>query len=192
MVLARSLVCLSVLLAVVGAVPSSRNAVNVFKRSPLLEDRQTCPPGDIPACPVGIPCVPPGAVCCDDGITYVMPPDTCPEGTKPVATASNQGQEPTPTPTPTPEPTPSTSEAAPPTTAEPTTSELPSSTAEPTTTSTLVLPTTNSTIPSTGAPVPSYTQVPVGAGTSLQAGSAWTMGVYAIIAVAPAFLVNWL
>ncbi|KAG9248757.1 hypothetical protein BJ878DRAFT_572162 [Calycina marina] len=32
----------------------------------------------------GIPCVPIGAVCCDDGTTYVIPPSTCHEGTNPI------------------------------------------------------------------------------------------------------------
>ncbi|KKA20442.1 hypothetical protein T310_5532, partial [Rasamsonia emersonii CBS 393.64] len=36
---------------------------------------------------VGIPCIPPGGICCSDGIHYAMPPDTCPDGTEPVATA---------------------------------------------------------------------------------------------------------
>jgi len=185
MVLTRSIVSLSVFLAVVGAVPSSPNVANVLKRSPLLEGRQNCPAGFIPACPVGIPCVPPGAVCCDDGITYVMPPDTCPEGTKPVATASNQGQEPTPTPTP-------SESAAPSSTAEPTT-YAPSSTAEPepTTTSTYILPTTNSTISSTGAPgapTPTYSQVPVAGAPSLQLGNSWVMGLFGLIIAAPALL----
>lgn len=36
---------------------------------------------------VGIPCVPPGAICCSDGVHYAMPPNTCPDGTDPVATA---------------------------------------------------------------------------------------------------------
>jgi hypothetical protein len=109
-----------------------------------------------------------------------MPPDTCPEGTLPVATASNQGQV---TPEPTLKPTPTPTEP-PVSTVEPTT-EAATPTVEPTTTSTYVqssLPTENATIPST----PTFSQVPIGAGSSLKA-----IGL-GLVAVVPAVLMNWL
>jgi hypothetical protein len=58
----------------------------------------------------------------------------------------------------------------------------------PTTTATYVQPSTNITIPSTGAAVPTYTQVPVGGAASLQAGSA--MAFLGIVALVSAFLMN--
>jgi hypothetical protein len=76
------------------------------KRDSLLLPRQrTCRnPSWIPVCPGqfsskfhsttfrlthtgAFPCIPPGAVCCSDDITYVIPPEVCPDGTSPVATA---------------------------------------------------------------------------------------------------------
>ncbi|KAM5526578.1 hypothetical protein FOXYSP1_21020 [Fusarium oxysporum f. sp. phaseoli] len=36
-------------------------------------------------------CVPPGAICCSDNYTYVMPPDNCPDGTQPITTAGDGG-----------------------------------------------------------------------------------------------------
>jgi hypothetical protein len=32
------------------------------------------------------PCAPVGAICCDDGINYALPPETCPAGTNPIKT----------------------------------------------------------------------------------------------------------
>ncbi|TVY85255.1 hypothetical protein LSUE1_G000111 [Lachnellula suecica] len=59
----------------------------VGKRS-LVERQSTCPTaGWIPACPGLFKCVPPGAICCDDNISYAMPPETCPSGTNPITTA---------------------------------------------------------------------------------------------------------
>ncbi|KAL1974166.1 hypothetical protein VTN31DRAFT_5726 [Thermomyces dupontii] len=89
------------LLVSVAALPLLSAAADlplVGKRSNLLETRATCEPGYVPACPVGIPCVPPGAICCSDGIHYAMPPETCPEGTDAVATAIGSS-EPAPEPT---------------------------------------------------------------------------------------------
>jgi len=80
---------------------SSPNEDHVLKRSPLLADRATCSiAGWIPACPsmflplhryflsnwflAGIACVPVGAICCSDGLHYVMPPNKCRSGTTPV------------------------------------------------------------------------------------------------------------
>ncbi|KAF2196577.1 hypothetical protein GQ43DRAFT_484836 [Delitschia confertaspora ATCC 74209] len=40
----------------------------------------------IPVCPEPLPCVPPGAICCEP-LKYTMPPATCPAGTTPFATA---------------------------------------------------------------------------------------------------------
>ncbi|OCK94669.1 uncharacterized protein K441DRAFT_659515 [Cenococcum geophilum 1.58] len=68
------------------ALPSE--PINVLKRSSALKDRQECEnPNWIPACPGLFACIPPGGICCSDGYTYVMPPETCPDGTEPVATA---------------------------------------------------------------------------------------------------------
>lgn len=79
-------------LLVLGALWSlalAEKAEPLAKRDAMLSPRQrTCrTPGWIPVCPGAFPCIPPGGVCCDDGITYVMPPETCPEGTSPIATA---------------------------------------------------------------------------------------------------------
>ncbi|KAK3991439.1 hypothetical protein QBC44DRAFT_306548 [Cladorrhinum sp. PSN332] len=57
------------------------------KRS-SLDARQGCTrDGWIPACPGVFKCVPPGAICCSDGVTYAMPPRECPSGQTPLATA---------------------------------------------------------------------------------------------------------
>ncbi|KAM7197601.1 hypothetical protein V8F33_005567 [Rhypophila sp. PSN 637] len=66
----------------------------VGKRS-LIAGRQTCSiAGWIPACPGPFSCVPPGAICCSDGISYAMPPEVCPDGTQPIATATTGGPPP--------------------------------------------------------------------------------------------------
>jgi len=60
----------------------------VGKRDVLVEARRTCTrTGWIPACPGTYKCVPPGAICCSDGITYAMPPETCPDGQSALTTA---------------------------------------------------------------------------------------------------------
>jgi hypothetical protein len=46
-----------------------------------------CPVTPIVTHTGAFPCIPPGAVCCSDDITYVNPPEVCPDGTSPVATA---------------------------------------------------------------------------------------------------------
>ncbi|KAK3291429.1 uncharacterized protein B0H64DRAFT_427037 [Chaetomium fimeti] len=40
--------------------------------------------GWIPACPGAFACIPPGGVCCSDGASYALGPETCPEGTTPL------------------------------------------------------------------------------------------------------------
>lgn len=67
----------------------AERAEPLAQRDAMLSPRQrTCrTPGWIPACPGAFPCIPPGGICCDDGITYVMPPRSCPDGTQPIATA---------------------------------------------------------------------------------------------------------
>jgi len=81
MTLIRYFTTLALVLGVVSAVEG------VGKRS-LVERQDTCPtPGFIPACPGLFACVPPGAICCDDGFTYALPPETCPAGTNPITTA---------------------------------------------------------------------------------------------------------
>jgi len=60
---------------------------SIAKRD-ILEARQTCTrTGWIPACPGVYKCVPPGAICCSDGITYAMPPQECPNGQSALTTA---------------------------------------------------------------------------------------------------------
>ncbi|OCL12219.1 hypothetical protein AOQ84DRAFT_228031 [Glonium stellatum] len=72
----------------ISAIALANEPINVLKRSPVLEDRQECAnPAWIPACPGFFACIPPGGICCSDGFTYVMPPETCPDGTQPIATA---------------------------------------------------------------------------------------------------------
>jgi len=68
-----------------GTLPSSNTPANTINNSGVFA------------------CVPPGAICCSDGFTYVMPPRTCPGGTDPVATAVTS-IEATTTPPPTPPP----------------------------------------------------------------------------------------
>lgn len=80
------------LLFLITASALADNEVNIRARSPLLENRQECQTaGWIPACPGLFACVPPGAICCSDGYTYAMPPDTCPDGTQAVTTAGVEG-----------------------------------------------------------------------------------------------------
>jgi hypothetical protein len=106
----------STLALIFTAVSALENGVEVTKRSPTLEGRKTCAnPSFIPACPgtsrtlifspfknsidIFYPgffaCVPPGAICCDDNITYVMPPRSCPDGTQAITTAGVTDPEPT-------------------------------------------------------------------------------------------------
>ncbi|KAH6842205.1 hypothetical protein B0I37DRAFT_435481 [Chaetomium sp. MPI-CAGE-AT-0009] len=48
--------------------------------------------GWVPACPGAFACIPPGGVCCSDGTSYALGPETCPEGTTPLpAAGSNPG-----------------------------------------------------------------------------------------------------
>jgi hypothetical protein len=77
-------------LALVLAVASAFEVVG--KREELVERQSTCSTaGYIPACPGFFKCVPPGAICCDDNISYAMPPKTCPRGTQPLTTAGVVG-----------------------------------------------------------------------------------------------------
>ncbi|KAK4642746.1 hypothetical protein QC761_400330 [Podospora bellae-mahoneyi] len=77
-----------------SAVASSDGSIG--KRDARLEERQRCrTPGWIPACPGPFQCVPPGAICCSDGVTYVMPPRNCPDGQTPLATATINDPAPT-------------------------------------------------------------------------------------------------
>lgn len=65
----------------------------------------------------------------------------------------------------------------------------------PTMTASYVLPTANSTLPigtGTGAPVPSYSQVPISAAASLGAGNGCLIAMICAFAVAPAGLLIWL
>ncbi|KAL2257430.1 hypothetical protein VTK26DRAFT_179 [Humicola hyalothermophila] len=60
-----------------GGQPGKRQAVTG------REANKSCyEPKWVPACQGVFACVPPGAVCCSDGITYAMPPDTCQGGTE--------------------------------------------------------------------------------------------------------------
>jgi len=84
----RCITAIGLLYATIG-VEATLADTSLWKREPFLESRQSCrTAGWIPACPVGIACVPIGAICCDDGTHYAIPPMTCPEGTNPIATAS--------------------------------------------------------------------------------------------------------
>lgn len=80
-------------LGALGGLALAEKAEPLAQRDAMLSPRQrTCrTPGWIPVCPGAFPCIPPGGVCCDDGITYVMPPETCPDGTSPIATAVTSG-----------------------------------------------------------------------------------------------------
>lgn len=77
------------LLSALWSLATAEAAGPLGKRSSLLSPRQrTCiNPSWIPVCPGAFPCIPPGGVCCSDDITYVIPPEVCPDGTSPVATA---------------------------------------------------------------------------------------------------------
>jgi len=76
----RHFVTLALILTVVSAIE------DIGKRS--IFERQSCPtPGWVPDCPGAFQCVPPGAICCNDGFTYVLPPRSCPDGTEPLTTA---------------------------------------------------------------------------------------------------------
>ncbi|KAK3316972.1 hypothetical protein B0H66DRAFT_641708 [Apodospora peruviana] len=80
---------LALAVAVLSSVVSATEleADSLGKRS-VLAERQTCRTvGWIPACPGEFACVPPGAICCSDGLTYVMPPRTCPDGQEALTTA---------------------------------------------------------------------------------------------------------
>ncbi|EPE27482.1 hypothetical protein GLAREA_04273 [Glarea lozoyensis ATCC 20868] len=91
-------------LAILGIFLSAVNAGEVLsKREPLLEGRQTIcrTPGWVPDCPGLFSCVPPGGICCDDGITYVEAPETCPDGTQAITTARTGSAAPAPTTIPT-------------------------------------------------------------------------------------------
>ncbi|KAF2184607.1 hypothetical protein K469DRAFT_688611 [Zopfia rhizophila CBS 207.26] len=85
----RYLALYFILLGALSASASAELLGHLIKRTAALSPRQrTCATsGWIPACPGPIPCIPPGGICCSDGISYAMPPDTCPDGTHPIATA---------------------------------------------------------------------------------------------------------
>ncbi|KAK4176564.1 hypothetical protein QBC36DRAFT_7781 [Triangularia setosa] len=85
----KALICLPLALCSFFGPTLASNHGSIGKRDALLEERQGCrTPGWIPACPGPFKCVPPGAVCCSDGVTYVMPPRNCPNGQTPLATAT--------------------------------------------------------------------------------------------------------
>lgn len=98
MVFGKSLLYLPLALSYALGIALASRDVSIGKRAAPIEERQrnTCStPGWIPACPGLFKCVPPGAICCSDGFTYVMPPRTCPQGQTPLATATIEDPAPT-------------------------------------------------------------------------------------------------
>ncbi len=116
-----ALLCFTLIspLFTIGSSAEPTDAGIIRKRSILLENRQLrcVNPSWIPACPGKLstfdgtgtrkltksrrsqgsfPCLPPGGICCSDD-TYVLPPEICPDGSRPVATAiKEQASAPTP------------------------------------------------------------------------------------------------
>ncbi|KAK4196476.1 hypothetical protein QBC40DRAFT_268467 [Triangularia verruculosa] len=89
MIASKVLAYLPLALCSLFGVSVASNHDSIGKRDSLLEERQGCrTSGWIPACPGLFKCVPPGAICCSDGITYVMPPRNCPNGQSALATAT--------------------------------------------------------------------------------------------------------
>ncbi|KAF1975495.1 hypothetical protein BU23DRAFT_75509 [Bimuria novae-zelandiae CBS 107.79] len=99
----------ALLLSALWTTVSAETPAAVGKRELLSSRQSECSnPSWIPACPGLFACIPPGGICCSDGISYAMPPETCPDGTEPIATAVTVGIPVAPSTTPAPTPTPST------------------------------------------------------------------------------------
>jgi len=186
----KTLSLLTIALAAGAVSASSLASDNTLGKRSTLAARQTCSTeGWIPACPGVFACIPPGGICCDDGISYAMPPETCPEGTLPITTADTVLPEPSSISTSSSEiviiePSSSSSEEVViPSSSSSVEDSISSSTIIiiPTISPGPIIPSSNGTVTVPSPTGPSETLVPTGAAANLGPVGGWSLGLMAVV-----------